>query len=413
MVQTVDYDLVIVGATQAGLLLARRAIAHRQRVALVMQSATPCRDMQMQALQKIMHHAIDRGMTDIAQVMACIDQAIAPWDFYEPLAKLAEMGVDVVTERGQFAWQPQTVFTTATRQLRGKHYAIATGASWGELQDSTQHLPTDLLHRQTWEALETKVLVIGADPWLLTLAYVLQTLGKQVQLVVPGSFLGAEDVECTHRLQTFLEAAGLEIFKGLTAIDRENLTRQPHLSVIRGDRRHGKTHQLNLPPDCCQGVQMWLTVDGSLQTSHRYIYGCGSVLGGYDLPELAIAETSLLATNLATRQKRPCLYQHITYRLFEPYPFDHVGYQERDLPTGSRSLEKILPMDRVDQLTFPLDVTVKLFLSPKQQILGATVLGDRQGKLIRHCHHLIQQKASFSTWDNLLEASGLSAEICW
>ncbi|NJN72844.1 MAG: hypothetical protein HC799_08600 [Limnothrix sp. RL_2_0] len=70
-------------------------------------------------------------------------------------------------------------------------------------------------------------------------------------------------------------------------------------------------------------------------------------------------------------------------------------------------------MDRVDQLQFPLNLTVKLWLNSQQKILGATVLGDRSGKLIYHCRNLIQSQQPFTTWDNLLEQSGLLAEMCW
>jgi pyruvate/2-oxoglutarate dehydrogenase complex dihydrolipoamide dehydrogenase (E3) component len=404
---------VVIGATQAGLLLAQKAIAQGQRVALVQQNSHPFQDIQMQALQKILLYAVEQPAATIAQVVWLIHQTIAPEDFYEPLAKLAEMGVDVVPESGYFRWQPQTFLRTATRQLRGRHYAIATGTVWQEKQDPADILPTDLLNGETWEKLAAKVVLIGTDPLMLTLTYALQRLGKQVQWVVGSAFLGTEDADLAHHLQTFLETTGIEIYKGLAAADLVDILQQPEISIIRGDRRRGATSQLNLPPDCCQGEQMWLRVNDHLQTSHRQIYGCGSVLGGYDLPGLAIAETSVLVKNLTTRKKQPCLYQNIAYRLFEPYPFDHVGYQNRSTPPGTKSIEHTFSMDRVDQLQFPFDVTVKLWLGANDQLLGATVLGDRQGKLISHCRHLVQQQRPFTTWDNLLEASGLAAEICW
>lgn len=48
----VDYDLVVIGATGAGIATAKRAIASGKKVALVQQTGEPLQDQQVLALEK-------------------------------------------------------------------------------------------------------------------------------------------------------------------------------------------------------------------------------------------------------------------------------------------------------------------------------------------------------------------------
>lgn len=82
---------------------------------------------------------------------------------------------------------------------------------------------------------------------------------------------------------------------------------------------------------------MRLRVDSELRTPRSNIYGVGPVLGGYALPELAIAEATTLVNNMPQRRKMPCAYGEVPYRLFEPLPFDHVGAQGQNLPPTQKS----------------------------------------------------------------------------
>lgn len=407
----VDYDLVVIGATYGGLVTAQRAIAAGQRVALVQQNEHPLRDMQERALLKVLSHYTAQSPS--GKLEDLLSQAIAPWDFYEPLAQLSESGVDVIPETGRFQWQPETMFVTETRQLRSKYYAIATGSIWAKPPNENYLTPPDLLNQKVWESLENDILIVGQNPQLLALAHAFKKLGKRVQLILSSRLLPAEDQGLVHQIQTFLEVAGIEIYRDLTKVEKQQILEQENISVIWGDRPRGNTTQLNLPQDCCSPNHMWLKVNEQSQTSHQQIFGIGSVLGGYDLPELAIAEASTIAVNISQRKKQICPYAIIPYRLFEPYPFDHVGYQTKQPSKEIVTRQKTFAMDRVDQLQFPLNLTVKVWLDPQQKMLGATVLGDHSGKLIYHCRNLIQNKQTFTTWDNLLEQSGLLAEMCW
>ncbi|OKH17213.1 FAD-dependent oxidoreductase [[Limnothrix rosea] IAM M-220] len=405
-----DYDLVIIGATRAGLNLAQKAIAEGQRVALIQQVSQPLQDIQLRALERVLLH---NAITSWEQLQTEITAAIAPTDFYEPLAKLIEKGVDVVPERGKFHWRPNPVFVTEKREFQGNNYAIATGTVWQQTDDPRHLTFPDFLQPQTWKKLRPKILFQGITPALLALAYTLCKQGKQVQFLLGFQFFSAEDQQLTHRLQTFLEVEGIEIYRNPAASDIAKLLNRKDINIIDGDRRQGNITHLNLPPRCFRGKQPWLKVNHRLQAPASNIYGCGSVLGGYDLTEVAIAETSYLAQSITAKKAQLCPYHLVPYRLFEPYPFDHVGYQPKDLPSDGITLEKTFYLDYVDQHRFPFDVTIKLWLSKEEKILGATVLGDRSGKLIYHCRDLIQTQQTFKSWQNLLEYSGIAAEICW
>ncbi|MBV5259740.1 NAD(P)/FAD-dependent oxidoreductase [Synechococcus moorigangaii CMS01] len=400
-----EYDLVVIGATGPGVTTAKKAIATGKKVALVHQTRQPLQDQQSRALEKILLHLTPQAQP--VEIAAWIKGAIAPDDFYEPLAQLAAMGVDVIPEMGNFVWQPDTYFVTETRHLQGKNYAIATGRTWTTPPQANFLIPTDLLNADIWRTLPEKIVLVGQDPHCLTLAYCLAKLGKTVTLIKKKRLLPTEDPDSVQRLQTFLEVAGV-------VLDSEcapEILTQENGVVIWAEQQRGLTTQLNLPPDFCQPPQMLLKVNPGLQTPHKNIYGVGAVLGGYEFPELAIAEATTLITNISQRRKRFCPYGEIPYRLFEPLPFDHIGFQGANLPPGAKMLQKTLMIDRVDQLQFPQDLTLKLWLDGQDHLLGATILGDRSGKLIYHCRDLIQNKKPFQTWDNLLENAGLLVTV--
>ncbi|MEB3226556.1 MAG: FAD-dependent oxidoreductase [Synechococcus sp.] len=402
-----DYDLVVVGATGAGVATAKKAIASGKKVALVQQTPHPLQDQQALALEKVLLYLTTQPQP--LEIAPWVKKAIAPDDFYEPLARLAEAGVDVIPELGNFVWRPHTAFVTETRRLQGKNYAIATGSSWTAPPQDHFLLPTDLLNADIWSTLPENIVIVGQDPHGLTLAYCIAKLGKTVTLIGKKRLFPTEDPECVQRLQTFLEVAGIALHFELLP---EMLT-QENSVVIWAEQWRGLTTQLNLPPDFCRPSGMFLQVNPDLQTPRNNIYGVGSVLGGYALPALAIAEATTLVANIFQRRKLPCAYGEIPYRLFAPLPFDHVGAQGQHLPPDTKILSKTLTWDRVDQLQFPQDITIKLWLDGQNKILGATIVGDRTGKLIYHCRDLISTQKPFQTWDNLLENAGLLAEIVW
>ncbi|NJN72845.1 MAG: NAD(P)/FAD-dependent oxidoreductase [Limnothrix sp. RL_2_0] len=298
----VDYDLVVIGATHGGLVTAQRAIAAGLRVGLVQQNDHPLRDMQARALLKVLGHYTAQSPS--VKLEEWLSQAIAPWDFYEPLAKLAESGVDVISEFGRFQWRPETVFSTATRQLRSKYYAIATGSTWATPPDKNYLTPPDLLNQKIWKSLGNNIVIVGKSSQLLTLAYTLSQLGKKVKLLFSSRLFPAKDLGFSHQIQTFLEVAGVEIYRNLNNVEKQQILNQENTAIIWGDRRWGNTTQLNLPQDCCSPENMWLQVDETLQTPHPQIFGSGAVLGGYDLPELAIAEAETIVMNISQRKNK-------------------------------------------------------------------------------------------------------------
>ncbi|MGB2925644.1 MAG: FAD-dependent oxidoreductase [Limnothrix sp.] len=401
-----DYNLVIIGATHAGLVTAKKAIAQNLRVALVQQTDQPLQDLQERALQKVLFYAVQSQSENIEALIAA---AIAPLDVYEILAKLTESGVDLIQEKGHFQWLPEISFATKTRQLKAHNFVIATGTVQDDLLSQNSFSLVDLVANQAWHKLAENIVITGQEPQSLSLAYSLAKLGKNIQLVLNNRLFSAETPDCTHRIQTFLEVAGVEIYRNLSTVEQQEVLAQENVTVI-GRSRRAATTQLNLPQDFCRPQNMWLKVNPYLQTSRSNIFGCGSVLGGYNLPELAIAEAETIISNITQKKKQICPYATTPYRLFEPFPFDHVGYQSNKPEPEIIVKQQNFVMDRLDQLEFPLDLTVKLWLDSQQKLLGATVLGDSSGKLIYYCRDLIQNRHTFTTWDNLLEQSGLFVE---
>ncbi len=406
-----EYDLVVIGATVAGLEAARLAIAAKKRVALVQHSSHPLQDQQEYKLLKLLEHLAQHSSLKFSDLSSWIEAAIAPWDFYEPLALLAAAGVDVIPEMGRFVWQPHIAFVTDSRRLVGAKYVLTTGSVW-EKPPHTHFLTlTDLLNVNVWQRLATTIVIVGLELPLLNLAGALQRLGKHVTLLSEAPQLFShEDPEWGHIIQTQLESLGIRICLGVPPEQQELYCRGESTSVIWGDRRYGHTTNLNLLPDMCRPPQQWLQVNARLQTIHPQIYGCGAVLGGYDLPELAIAEANTVVKTMLGKPQQ-CPYATIPYRLLRTIPFDRVGLQPPHIAQPYSVLTKTIAMDSIDQLLFPVDLSVKLWLDARQKIVGASVVGDCSGRLIYYYRDLIRSGQTFTSWRDHLQNVGMLADI--
>ncbi|WP_448564366.1 FAD-dependent oxidoreductase [Trichothermofontia sp.] len=234
-----QYDLVIIGGSLAGRYAAAAAATLHARVALV----EPCpaeedpyflSQVWLQAWQQVGQIQEHRYQADLLGFPAP-DLDLDPWTTLNwsqtiawseaiaaqtiaPLSRdrLAQLGIDVVPEAGQFQRRPYLGFLTATRSLTARAYLLAPASqaivpAIAGLQSVGYLTPATLGYRVA--QLPRRVAIVGNHSSGVVLAQALNRLGVVVTLVTEDPYLLIQcDPDIALLIQAQLEAEGVQVF---------------------------------------------------------------------------------------------------------------------------------------------------------------------------------------------------------
>jgi pyruvate/2-oxoglutarate dehydrogenase complex dihydrolipoamide dehydrogenase (E3) component len=201
---TVDYDLVVIGASSAGIAAAKTAARYQARVALIQQGETY--NALPACLRLLQQASADRQPPDFAllaqrlQLLALQQSAIDSFD------GLASLGIDVIADSGAFYRQPRLGFGVGDRTLTARAYLVAMSLGEVDRADwSLENLPQQLAQLGDVKQLH----IHGGSPESLAIAQALVRLGIDVTLVGAGCDPQVIDGAIGDRLQAQLEADGV------------------------------------------------------------------------------------------------------------------------------------------------------------------------------------------------------------
>ena len=224
----VEYDLVVLGATELGVRVARRARQMGARVALVEQGVTPIADLRYQTLTQ--------GLPSIpvlvpadrpAWLELTVADALLPWSG----ESLQLEGIDYIASTGSFIQKPQFGFLKfgflvnddldeqagpnpqTQRLLRSSRFFIALPGDRENFGLSNAIAPEIWLQSdEVWHCAGKRITLVGDRPVGVELAQSLRSLGAQVTWIVPQlEFLSQFDGAFAQQLQWKLEQQGIEI----------------------------------------------------------------------------------------------------------------------------------------------------------------------------------------------------------
>ncbi len=215
----IEYDLVVIGATELGCRMARRAAELGARVALVAQSVTPEPEVRYRTVVRSSIPPLE----SVADIPAWLDFQVkdALTDLSAESLQIA--GVDYIPHTGAFVQKPIQGFQVDDRLLRSSHYVSAlSGDRTVPLGLSNTHWITPETLVKDWFDLKAKqVAIVGEMPVGIELALALRSQGVQVLLVVPtGQVLPMLERALGDRIQLELEAKGVEVLVGTSCEDQ-------------------------------------------------------------------------------------------------------------------------------------------------------------------------------------------------
>ena len=421
----VDYDLVVIGSSLAGIYAAKKAVQLQARVALVTQS-----DRQylfednlftyswgtVGRLKNLLENDFSESTDEITSYLSLTqaDDWIEDTDIavqnINSLSNLAGLGVDVIVGKGKFSKSPDLELQIKQRKLRSRRFLLATGThcvpNFVE-DDSLNYCLTlkDLKERKL-SGLPTNVIVIGSNPTALELAHNLAIFGKKVTLIVRQSrILPQEDNDINNLIQAQLEAMGVNIFtqsvvSQIKVIDRQKWLQAGDFAlcadeIIIVDYQQPNIAGLNLTNIDVKYDRRRVWVNQKLETTNKKVYACGDLIGGYSLPNIAQYEANIVLKNALFFPLYTAKYDTLPWGILTHPSLARVGLNEKQARQQHRKIYVVRQYfdDVVSARTSNYNLGMcKLLIDERGDILGCSIFSDRASELITIPALMMQHK---------------------
>ena len=440
-----EYDLVIIGASPEGIYAAQQAIKHNKRVALIEQGINDQAkkvnisifnqitsfSRQYNTLKSLGYFSDTLPTNLFLEKTQNLVDTISTTDFRaDQLAVLAAAGVDVILGSGSFFASPQLTFAIDNRNLRSRSYLLATGSIRRISQipglEQAGYLTLSTVGKYQFDQLIKTWTILGATPDAIALAQYLSSLDQKVIVLTKNDhILPQEDLEIAHLLQAKLEAMGIQVITqaNIQEVKSVDLKKEIFLEkqvietdeIILTSANSPYIENLNLNEINIKFDQTRIFTNSQLQTTNPQIFACGSLLGGYNISELAEYEARVSVNNALFPQKINLDYSLIAYR-FSIYPnFARIGLTEIQTRQQSENNIQIIKtyfksQNQTQILNTKMGIC-KLILNSNQEILGVHILGNQAAELITLFAVAIQEKIKLDQLVKIHSPSSLFSEI--
>ena len=420
------YDLVVIGAGTAGLVVAAGAAGLKLglKIALIEKSlmggdcltlgCVPSKTViQSSRVAATLREAASFGIQppesvdiDFAAVMQRMRRVRAEISHHDSAQEFSSQGIDVFLGNATF-WDARTVDVNGIH-LRFKKAVIATGARASHPKISGLAEAGFLTNETVFSLTDrpARLAVIGGGPIGCELAQAFHRLGSDVTLLHKNDrLLDREDPDAAELLQQRFRQEGLHLLLGCTLerVEKTAAGKVIHYQqqgktntivvdeILVGAGRSPNVEGLNLEAvgvkyDAQQGVM----VNDYLQTTNPRIYAAGDICMQWKFTHAADAAARLVIKNAlfapfgVGRSKLSSLVMPwVTYTDPE---IAHVGLYAPDAQAKGLDTETIhIPLSEVDRALTDgeTDGFVKILLRRgSDQILGATIVARHAGEFI-------------------------------
>ena len=421
----VDYDLVVIGSSLAGIYAAKKAVQLQARVALITQSdrqylfednlftyswGTVGRLKNL--LENDFFESIDETTSSLSltQTDHWIEDTDIAVQNINSLSNLAALGVDVIVGKGKFCKSPDLELQVKQRKLRSRRFLLAMGTycvpNFVEDDAIDSYLTLKDLKERKLSSLPTSIIVIGSNPTALELAQNLAIFGKEVTLVVRQSrILPQEDNDINNLIQAQLEAMGINIFtksavSQIKVIEGKKWLQAGDIAlsadeIIIVDYQQPNIAGLNLANIDVKYNNRRVYVNEKLETTNKKVYACGDLIGGYCLPNVAQYEANIVLKNTLFFPWYKAKYYTLPWAILTHPSLARVGFNEKQARQKYRKIYVVRQYfdDVVSARTSNYNLGMcKLLISDRGDILGCSIFSDRASELITIPALMMQHK---------------------
>ncbi|HUI96619.1 MAG TPA: FAD-dependent oxidoreductase [Xanthobacteraceae bacterium] len=421
MADILQPDICVIGAGSGGLSVAAAAAAFGVPVVLVEKGRMggECLNagcVPSKALIAAARHragiaaAADFGITagsatvDFARIRDHIRSVIAAIAPNDSQARFTGLGVQVIAGSARFR-DAATIAVGEAVEIKARRFVIATGSSPAIPPipglAETPHLTNETIFDLA--DCPRHLVVIGAGPTGLELAQAFRQLGAAVTVIEAATPLANEDPECVAVVRDALAREGVAIRAGVTVrgvrrategqnagvqvaivagADEETISGS-HLLIAAG--RTPNIAELGLDHAGIAHGPRGIVVDRRLRTTNKRAYAIGDVIGGPRLTHVANYHAGLVVRHALFRLPVRVRYDAVPRVTFTQPELAHVGLTEAEAKARRRKFRLLRwPYHENDraQAERATDGHIKIVITRRGKILGATIVGRNAGELI-------------------------------
>lgn len=442
----IQCDLAIIGAGSGGLSLASGASQLGLKVVLVEQGlmggdclnygCIPSKSLLAAAKANWQSsHNENLGVlssnapVDFKKVMQHLKQVIKTISIHDSVKRFESLGVQVIQATGQFI--DRTTLNAGSNQIKAKHFVIATGSS-----TNIPPIPgleqTDFYTNETIFNINTlppQLLIIGGGPIGCELAQAFAMLGSKVTLVEGLNILGNDDPQAVDIVRQALIQKGVDLHELITI---NQISSKDNGQIIIHAEKKGTnfdlngTHLLiatgrkpNIEELNCNkaGIlfnKKGIIVDQRLRTSNKKIYAIGDVAGAFQFTHVANDHAGVVLRNIAFKLPTKVKENAIPWVTYTEPELAHVGKSE-SLCTTTGITHTVLKLDYASNDRAQTDQEIigfiKVIVTPKGKVLGATIVGHQAGELIFPWVMAIREEKTLRSFTDAIVAYPTLSEL--
>lgn len=416
-----DYNLIVIGAGSAGLVSAYIGSAIKAKVALIERhrmggdclntGCVPSKALIRSA--RAVHearHADRYGITptepkvDFARIMERVASVVAEVEPHDSVERYQGLGVDVI--RGEAHLVSPWEVAVNGKRISARSIIVATGARPLVPPipglDGANYLTSDTLW--SLRELPQRLLVLGGGPIGCELTQCFARLGSTVtQVEMAPRLLPREDADAAAEVHARFQREGIRVATGHRALRIEKTDGESYLVCeadgaevrLAFDRllvalgRKANVEGFGLAE---LGVRLsprgTIEADELMRTNFPNIYVCGDVAGPYQFTHVAAHQAWYASVNalLAPFWSFKADYRVIPWATFTEPEVARVGLSEDEAKQRGIAVEVtkygIDDLDRAIADSAAHGFVKVLTVPGKDQILGATIVGDHAGDLL-------------------------------
>ncbi len=443
---SVDYDLVIIGGTTAGVEAAIFAAHFKARVALVTQGisfSTLPDSLVISAIAQLANTAESWQRSQISTLwhgtstLPTVNwQAVKPWtqaiaanlDQRHSSSALATLGIDIIPDSGEFCRKPAPGFWVDGRLLRSRSYLLAPAhrpliPTISGLQSTGYQTPATLLQLPS---LPPSLAIVGSTIAAVELAQTLQRLGCQITLIVTTAQLLSEaDPEVSRWIQAQLEADEVQVWLNASVTQVKWAEGK---KIVQFGTHSLVADEILLVAELIPDVETWnldavgvqrrnhgILRNSQLQTTNPNIYVCEGRTRHFLSAHLAAYEAKLAVKNALFFSSKPTCYRSIPFSTQTSPPAAWLGLTEQQAidQYGKDILILRQPFSTLTQAQIHSDLTgfCKLIVQCNGTLLGAHLVGNNAEEFIGTIEIAVQQRLKIQALADLVVPSSSFAAI--
>lgn len=442
-----DYHVIVIGAGSAGLVVASGVSTFGAKTALIeadkmggdclntgcvpsktfLKSAHLARDIQNSPQYGI---TSSLGKINLSKIMKQVQSVIKEIEPHDSKKRYERLGVKVYSGKAEIL-DDHTVQVNK-KNITGKYIVIATGSDpvippIPGLKQVPYLTNKNIFKLKT---LPKHLLVLGAGPIGMELGQGFKHLGSNVSIIDMNDRLFLkDDPEVGMLMEKKMREDGINLQLSSKVIEVTRKGRDIIVTIeknnqkqkIKGDTilaalgRRPAVDGLGLENLGLQTNKRGMIITNKkMQTNIKNIYACGDVTGPYQFTHMAGYQAGIVVRNIIFKLGSKVNYSTVPWTTYTKPEVAHVGYTEpwaKSLGLFKKSV--LYYLDQIDRAKAENDRDgfLKFILNKKNQLIGATLVGEKAGEMIPLATLAIKQKLKPGVFLGLILSYPTEAEI--